>query len=459
MKKAIIIILFLYGLPYTLLGAHTAAVAPDTPVTSRILFIFDASHSMAARWQSDNRLNIARHLINEMLDSLEGIQHVQLALRVFGHQKVFPPQDCNDTRLEVPFADDNIPDIRYKLRTLKPKGTTPIALSLEKAADDFPSCDNCRNIIILITDGIEECGADPCEISRKLQETGIILKPFVIGIGHDFRNEFDCVGHYFDASSESEFEASLNIIISQVLGKTTSQVNLLDVNGRPTETNVPITFFNQTTGGITDNIIHTLNHRGLPDTLYILDPFVTYDMKIHTTPAVWVRGINVEAGRHNIVAADTPTGSLLLTTSGQAPSHYQAILREKGDSSTLKAQHFGHPERYLVGSYDIEVLSLPRIYISDISIRQNHMTRIEIPQPGIAVIRLPAPGHAMLFVEGQDDLEAIFTLREYQLNQTLHLQPGNYRLVYRSRVSTNTGFSTERRFQIESGSSVAVTIN
>lgn len=428
-------------------------------MTSRILFIFDASHSMSARWQSDTRMTIARTLINEMLDSLEDIEHVQLALRVFGHQKVFPPQDCDDSRLEVPFSDDNISNIRYKLQTLKPKGTTPIAISLESAARDFPPCDNCRNIIILITDGIEECGGDPCEISRLLQEKGIILKPFVIGIGHDFRNEFDCVGHYFDASSESEFEASLNIIISQVLGKTTSQVNLLDANGRPTETNLPITFFNQTTGGITDNIMHTMNHRGLPDTLYILDPFITYDMKVHTTPAVWLRDIHVEPGRHNIIAADAPTGNLLLTTGGQAPINYQAIVRLRGDSSTLKAQYFGHTERYLVGAYDLEVLSLPRIYITDVDIKQNHLTRIEIPKPGIAVFRLPAAGHAVLFVEEDNDLKAIFTFRENQLNQTLHLQPGKYRLVYRSRVSTNTGFSIERKFQVESGSSVAVTIN
>ena len=44
---------------------------------------------------------------------------------------------------------------------IRAKGTTPIAKSLEEAAADFP-IDNSRNIVILITDGKEECGMDPC---------------------------------------------------------------------------------------------------------------------------------------------------------------------------------------------------------------------------------------------------------------------------------------------------------
>ncbi|NLF43901.1 MAG: VWA domain-containing protein, partial [Bacteroidales bacterium] len=150
------------------------------PLT-RILFVFDASLSMYARWQSDLRINIARQLLTEVMDSLEGTPNIELALRVYGHQKNFPPQDCNDSRLEVPFGPNNFGKIRTRLRTIVPRGTTPIAASLEMAANDFPPCQNCRNIIVLITDGIEECGGDPCAVSQALQKKGIILKPFVIG--------------------------------------------------------------------------------------------------------------------------------------------------------------------------------------------------------------------------------------------------------------------------------------
>src|SRR5690606_12091970 len=129
-------------------------------------------------------------------------------------------------------------------------GTTPIAQSLDRAATDFPPCENCRNVIILITDGIEACDGDPCAVSRQLQKKGIILKPFVIGIGLDesFKKSFECVGTYFDATNEETFQKVLGIVISQALQNTTAQVNLLDINNKPSETDVPITFYDRASG-------------------------------------------------------------------------------------------------------------------------------------------------------------------------------------------------------------------
>ena len=189
------------------------------PPLTRILFIFDCSQSMFGRWQSDTKINIAQKLLSNMLDSLKDVKNLELAFRVYGHQKNFPPQDCDDSKLEVPFSKNNYKKIEHKLKSLVPRGTTPIAFSLEKSADDFPPCKDCRNIVILITDGLEECGGDPCAVSQMLQKKGIILKPFIIGIGKNFKESFDCVGTYFDATSEIEFNKALNVVISQAFIK------------------------------------------------------------------------------------------------------------------------------------------------------------------------------------------------------------------------------------------------
>ncbi|MFW5793194.1 MAG: vWA domain-containing protein [Bacteroidota bacterium] len=431
---------------------------PEPPLT-RILFVFDASQSMYARWQSDMRITIARTLLSELLDSLENTDNLELALRVYGHQKKFPPQDCDDTRLEIPFAPDNASRIRHRLRTITPKGTTPIAMSLEAARHDFTPCDNCRNIIVLITDGIEECGGDPCVVSRALQKDGITLKPFVIGIGRDFKNEFDCVGEYFDATSENEFRESLKIVISQALDNTTAQVNLLDINKKPTESNVPITFYDKMSGKILKNIIHTINVRGNPDTLYYFDPLVTYNMVVHTIPPIHVNDISINAGKHNIIAADAPQGSLSLAVGGRTPMNYYTIIRKAGENKTLHIQQFSEEVKYLIGKYDLEILSLPRIIIKDVDIKQSHNTKVEIPGPGIAVIRLSAPGFAKLFEEKENELKEVYTFRDGILNETLYLQPGRYRVVYRSRASTSTVFTQEKSFNIDSGSTVTVQVN
>ncbi|REJ83539.1 MAG: VWA domain-containing protein [Bacteroidetes bacterium] len=154
------------------------------PALTRIEFLFDASQSMYGRWQSGAKIDVARNLMYKMLDSLRYVDNIELALRVYGHQKQYPPQDCDDSKLEVPFSKGNTTHIKQVLKDIVPRGTTPIARSLELCANDFPSSP-ARNIIILITDGIEECGGDPCAISTALQKKGIFLKPFVIGMGLD----------------------------------------------------------------------------------------------------------------------------------------------------------------------------------------------------------------------------------------------------------------------------------
>src|SRR5262245_20014483 len=63
------------------------------PVLTRIEFLFDASQSMYGRWQSGMKIDVAKRLMSEMLDSLKHLDNIELALRLYGHQKNFPPQD------------------------------------------------------------------------------------------------------------------------------------------------------------------------------------------------------------------------------------------------------------------------------------------------------------------------------------------------------------------------------
>ena len=426
--------------------------------TTRILFVFDASQSMYARWQSDMRINIARRLLNNLLDSLENVDNVELALRVFGHQKQFPPQDCDDTALEIPFAPNNVPRIKNKLRTIVPRGTTPIAKSLEKAANDFPHCDNRRNIIILITDGIEECGGDPCAASRELQEKGIVLRPFVIGIGRDFRADFECVGEYYDASSEEQFVIALNAVITQILNQTTAQVNLLDIYGNPTESNVNMSFYDYYSGALRYNFIHTMNHRGNPDTL-VIDHLTTYKMVVHTIPPVQTDSFKLTLGKHNIIAVDAPQGYLMLKVAGRPLYRgLQAIIRKNNSMETLNVQDFDNVEKYLVGTYDIEVLCLPRMHINNVEVAQNSTTTVEIPQPGIAVIQKPASGYGSLYVEEGHKLRLIYNLQEGNTQESIILQPGSYRVVFRPKHARRSINTVERSFIIESGRTETVRV-
>jgi Ca-activated chloride channel family protein len=425
---------------------------PKPKPTTRILFVYDASQSMLGTWQSDRKISIASKLMSELLDSLKNITDLQLGLRIYGHQKYYPPQDCDDSKLEIPLGFDNAEKIKHKLKMVNPRGTTPIAASLEAAGSDFTPCENCRNIIILITDGLEECGGDPCAVSQALQKKGIILKPFIIGIGKSFKESFDCVGTYFDAATESEFSKALNVVISQALNSTTAQINLLDSEGNPTETNVGMTLYDNFSKTIKYNFVHTLNNEGSPDTL-MLDPLLAYDIVVHTIPSVGSDSIAITPGKHTTIALSTPQGTLELKIGGKYPTikNLQCIVRQKGKMETLNVQSFDQKTKYIIGKYDLEVLCLPRMYISDVDIKQSYTTSVEIPMPGIAVIQASMRGYGDLYLEENNKLTWIYKLNEEGLQETLYILPGKYRIIFRSKRATHTFYTIDKAFKIESG--------
>jgi Ca-activated chloride channel family protein len=445
------------------IATKTTPTTPTEKPTTRILFVFDASFSMFGQWQSGMKMDIAKRLLSEFIDSLKTYDHLEIAFRAYGHQHSLRPQrDCKDTKLEVPFSPDiraNVAAIKRKLGDIVPRGTTPIAYTLEQCGDDFPSpgSPSVRNIIILITDGIEECDGDPCAVSLMLQKKGIVLKPFVIGIGLDesFKNAFGCIGKFYDASNEESFKNILNVVISQALNNTTAQVNLLDQIGKPSETDVNMTFYDQTTGVIKYDFMHTLNNKGLPDTL-ILDPIGTYHLVVYTIPPVEKNDITLVAGKHNVIALDAPQGYLNLKVAYNNYKVLKCIVRKRGDMKTLNVQDFTQTEKYIVGKYDIEILTLPRILLDNIDVSQSKTTTIEIAQAGMAVINKPTEGPGSLYLEEKNKLTWVCNLQDGNIQENIVLQPGNYRAEWRSKNAKESVYTIERRFKVESGATVSV---
>lgn len=446
------------------LASCISSKAQQVKPLTRIEFVFDASFSMFGQWQNGMKMDMAKKMLTDFLDSIQKVDNpnLELAFRCYGHQvPLRPERSCTDTKLEVPFGKNNATAIKNKLKMLVPKGTTPIAYTLEQCGDDFPSASspNVRNIIILITDGIEECDGDPCAVSLALQKKGIILKPFVIGIGLDqsYINSFGCIGKFYDASSETSFKNILSIVISQALNNTTVQVNLNDQIGRPTETDVNLTFYDEQTGIIRYNYLHTLNTKGVPDTL-VIDPIGTYKMVVHTIPPVEKKGIELVPGKHNTIGVDAPQGYINLKMSGNPDytKNISCIIRKNGEMQTLHVQHFNTTEKFIVGKYDLEILTLPRIKLDKVDVGQSKTTYIEIPQPGIVTISKPSEGPGSLYLEENNKLVWVCNLNSTLVQETINLQPGKYRVEYRPKNAKESIYTIEKRFKIDSGMSTAI---
>lgn len=448
-------ILILLGL--IILSSDSYSQKKQEPV-NRILFVFDASQSMLGRWQSGRKIDIAKQLLTNITDSLKDVKNLELALRVYGHQRSFPPQDCDDTRLEINFIPSNIfaERVKGKLSMIRAKGTTPIARSLEEAASDFP-IDNSRNIVILITDGKEECGMDPCAVSRLFAKKGIILKPFVIGIGLDesWKDNLDCVGTFFDAANEKDFSNILNIVISHVVDNTTTQVNLLDSLGNPTETNVPLTFYDNFTDIVKYNFVHTMNNMGNPDTM-IIDPVLKYRVVAHTIPPVESKVITILPREHTVIPLKTPQGKLKITI--KTKEDYQFIVKQSNQNETINVQKINNSQSYLTGFYDIELLTLPRQYFKNIRINQNQLTQLQLPSTGLANILLPANGYGGVYLKDGDMLTEIYKFNGESNQYKLTLLPGKYKVIYRSKSSKKYIYTDEKSFVIKSGKSQLIKI-
>ncbi|MCC6253216.1 MAG: VWA domain-containing protein [Bacteroidia bacterium] len=460
MKKLIIFLfpfVIIFGL-FLLMPRYTFAQKTKELPKVRILFVFDCSLSMIGKWESATKMDVSKSILSQTIDSLALLPNVEVALRMYGHQyTVNPKPNCEDTKLEVPFGKNNATAIKNKIKGAQPKGTTPIAYTLEQCGNDFPDCSNCRNIIILITDGVEECNGDPCAVSLALQSRGIALRPFVIGVGLDinFKKTFECVGKYFDAANEKSFKQAMGVIISQALNSTTVQVNLLDANAKPSETDVNMTLYDAGTGAMKYNLIHTMNNAGNPDTLPI-DPLPTYNLTVHTIPPVEKQNIELIPGKHNTVAVYCPQGFLNLKTGFREYKQLNYIVRKSKEMNTLIVAEADKPEKLITGLYDIEILTMPRIYVSDVEISQSRTTTIQIPQPGVANILFSGPGAGSLFIEEKNKLKWLYNFPDNPSRETLVLQPGKYKVVFRPKSAKESIYTIERDFIIDAGSTASV---
>ena len=434
--------------------------------TTRILFVLDASNSMYGRWDEGTKMEIAQRLMSSMLDSLSQVPNpqFQLALRVYGHQKPVPPQDCNDTKLEVGFAYNNLGRIKQVIRSLRPMGTTPIARSILRADNDFPKdcpTGHCRDIILLITDGVEACDEDPCEASAILQKKGRVLKPFVIGVGldKDLIKTFDCVGTYYDASDEKTFKKALGVIVTQALDNTTGQINLVDQFGKNSGTNLPILLRNSASKLVDRSIIHTMNYHNQPDTL-LVDPIVSYEGTVYSIPPRPIRETAMYAGKHNHMAADVVQGGLKLTMPGLKLSQMPpvAVVRApENPADILHVQPFNTTVTYIAGSYDLDILTLPRIR-QRVTLKPGTTQEITIPPAGEVTIQLKSSGYVAIFVVDGSDWTWVAPLDELQTRQQFSLQPGTYKVIYRPRTAQQTTYSKTQTFTVSPGSSTLVRI-
>jgi Ca-activated chloride channel homolog len=434
-------------------------VLQKLPEKTRILFLLDASGSMLEQWERPNqtRWSVAKSILIKLVDSLGQNNKLELGLRVYGHRSPQEIKNCKDTWLEVPFKPRSHTLIIQKLNEIRPKGVTPITYSLEQAANDFPTSAGYRNIVILITDGIESCGGDLCAMSRAMQKKGVFLRPYIIGLGLQTEKSLECAGRYIDADTPGKFNDVLNEAIETSFAKTTVSVDILDANNQPTETNVNVSFLNSYTGIPMYDFVHYRDRQGRPDTVQI-DPVVDYDLVVNTIPPVIKNNIALLIGKHNVLSIRAPQGNLVVTQDGRRDNNLQALVREKGKSELIHTQRSNETVRYLTGHYEVETLTLPR-RVFNVEIPPNKTETVLLPAPGIVNFNTISTGYGSLYEIKPDGTQVwVCNLNDLKNQFTLNLLPGQFKIVFRVKQTTGSKYTAFKEFTVKSGTTLMVNV-
>jgi Ca-activated chloride channel family protein len=162
-----------------LLAILTTLLALSLPALAagKAIIILDASGSMWAQIDGKARIEIARDTLTEVLKGVS--PDLELGFMAYGHRT---KGDCADIEMMVEPAAGTADQIAGAAMSLNPRGKTPLSDAVRMAADDLKFTEDAATVV-LITDGIETCNADPCALASELEKAGVDFTVNVVGFG------------------------------------------------------------------------------------------------------------------------------------------------------------------------------------------------------------------------------------------------------------------------------------
>jgi hypothetical protein len=140
-----------------------------------VVFILDASGSMAANLGSETRFDAARRVVHEVLSGSGA--GLDVALRVYGHRhRANRPEANTDSELVMGFGPADRPELKSALDRLRCRGKTPLTFSLLESLKDLQKAANKKRRVILLTDGMEsDRRAKPMDAAAAVKAAGARL--------------------------------------------------------------------------------------------------------------------------------------------------------------------------------------------------------------------------------------------------------------------------------------------
>lgn len=214
-------------------GTPTPVPSPDSTAaepalgTVNLEIILDVSGSMAQTiGTGETRMEAAKRVLQDVIAGIPDREGINVGLRIYGHLGNNTPEgaavSCQSSELLVPLDGVAKEALEQQTALLQPTGWTPIALSLQQAEVDFSNAEaDAFNYVVLVTDGLETCGGDPCQVAGAIHTGEQSVTTSVVGFAltPDEQAIISCIaeqgaGDVLGAADADELSAALFTVLS-----------------------------------------------------------------------------------------------------------------------------------------------------------------------------------------------------------------------------------------------------
>ena len=217
---------FLLGLLFFPLKAVQAQHSPTVP-QNNVMFVLDGSNSMWGQIEGTAKISIAKDVMTDIISNWD--EDVPVGLIMYGHRR---KDDCQDIETVALPGQANRQLLIDKVQSIKPRGKTPISLSLLTAKaqlllHNLGKYPKPRTSLVLVSDGLETCNSDPCAkaLEWEVSDPGTDVHVIGFDVTDEESKALQCIadntgGKFFRANNASQLQEALKETVEIASGSS-----------------------------------------------------------------------------------------------------------------------------------------------------------------------------------------------------------------------------------------------
>lgn len=192
------------------LAALISALIFSATAQADTMLIVDGSNSMLGEIDNVSKIQIAKDAVNVLLDEWKPSE--PLGMVAYGHRQT---RSCSDVEVLAP-PGSTFGKIRRAVESLSPQGRTPLTEALLTASRTLITQQAQNPTLILLTDGIDTCQKDPCDVASQLKSHRADFRVHVIGFNMTpkAQESISCLsektdGRFFEAQNRESLSRAM----------------------------------------------------------------------------------------------------------------------------------------------------------------------------------------------------------------------------------------------------------